>query len=113
MALGVPLWGVSLAWIVAGFAGAFPQPVVEKVTYHHPELEFRSRVRALGSSTTYMGNAVGNLVVGLAVDRYGLTGPLIGAAVIYVGVVIWFLAQSDIRQLKPDIGREVAEDDSR
>jgi MFS family permease len=113
MALGVPPWGVLMVWIVAGFAGAFPPPVVEKITYHRPALEFRSRVRALGSSTTYLGNAVGNLVVGVAVDRYGLTGPLIGAAVIFVGVVIWFLAKPDIRQLKPDVGREVAEDDSR
>ncbi|WP_329812811.1 hypothetical protein, partial [Streptomyces sp. GSL17-113] len=79
------------AWVVAGFAGAFPPPVVERITYHRPALEFRSRVRSLGSSAVYLGNAVGNLVVGVAVDRFGLTGPLIGAAVLYVGVMLWLL----------------------
>lgn len=103
MALGAPVWGVLAAWVVAGFAGAFPPPVVERITYHRPALEFRSRVRSLGSSAVYLGNAVGNLVVGVAVDRFGLTGPLIGAAVLYVGVMLWLLSKPDVRQLKPEV----------
>ncbi|NSC25721.1 MFS transporter [Streptomyces albus subsp. chlorinus] len=103
MALGVPLWGVVAVWVVAGFAGAFLPPVTERITYHYPAPEFRSRVRSLGSSVVYLGNAVGNLVVGLAVDRFGLTAPLLGAAVVYVGVLFWFLSKPDVRRLTPDI----------
>jgi len=103
MALGAPLWGVMMAWVVAGFAGAFPPPVMERITYHRPTPEFRSRVRALGSSSVYLGNAVGNLVVGLAIDSFGLTAPLLGAAVIFVGTVVWVLRKPEVRQLQPDI----------
>lgn len=113
MALGAPLWGVTAVWLVAGFAGAFPSPVLERITYHQPAQQFRSRVRALGYSVISLGNALGNLVVGLAVDSYGLTAPLIMAAVLYVGAMLWLLTKPDIRQMTPDIVAEGGPKDER
>ena len=55
LALGAPMWNTMVAWAVAGFAGAFIEPVIGKITYSRPPEEFRSRVRSVGGSLAAWG----------------------------------------------------------
>jgi len=103
LALGAPMWLVLVAWAVAGFVGAFPDPVIGKITHLWPPEEFRSRVRALGGAIATLGSALGSLVAGLFVDRFGLAVPLIAASVLYLLVTQGTVFRKDMRRLTPRI----------
>jgi MFS family permease len=106
LALGAPMWLAMVVWAVAGFAGAFPPPLVEKISYRWPSEEFRSRVRSLGGAVVPAGSALGNLAGGLAVERFGLTVPLIAATVLYLLVTQGLGLRKDMRRLTPEIRRD-------
>ncbi|MBO8196674.1 MFS transporter [Streptomyces oryzae] len=103
LALGAPMWLVMVAWAVAGFVGAFPDPVIGKITHLWPSEEFRSRVRALGGAIATLGSALGSLVAGVFVDRFGLAVPLIAASVLYLLVTQGTVFRKDMRRLTPKI----------
>ncbi|MGI5353513.1 MFS transporter [Streptomyces sp. CA-250714] len=103
LALGAPVWLVMVSWVVAGFAGAFPYSVVGKIMYLWPPEEFRSRTRALGGSVSKLGASLGGLAAGFVVDHFGLTVPLIAAAVLYFLVTQSTVFRKDMRGLTPEI----------
>ncbi|MGP3992134.1 MFS transporter [Streptomyces sp. 3N207] len=103
LALGAPVWLVMTAWIVAGFAGAFPYSLVGKITYRWPPKEFRSRARSLGGSVSKLGSSLGGLAAGFVVDHFGLTVPLFAAAVLYFLVTQGTVFRKDMRGLTPEI----------
>ena len=103
LALGAPMWNTMVAWAVAGFAGAFIEPVIGKITYSRPPEEFRSRVRSVGGSLAASGSALGGLVAGQVVERFGLTVPLLAASVLYLAVAVGTVLRKDMRELTPKI----------
>ena len=103
LALGAPVWLVMVAWVVAGFAAAFPYAVVGKITYLWPSEEFRSRANSLGGSISKLGASLGGLAAGLVVGHFGLMVPLIAAAVLYFLVTQGTVFRKDMRGLTPKI----------
>ncbi|WP_158687934.1 MFS transporter [Streptomyces sp. AA1529] len=103
LALGAPTWLVMVSWIAAGFAGAFPYSVVGRILYQWPPEKFRSRVRSVGGAASKTGGALGGLAAGLIVDRFGLTVPLIVAAVLYLLVTQSTVLRKEVRSLTPRI----------
>lgn len=103
LALDAPMWLAMVAWAVAGFAGAFIEPVIGKITYSRPPEEFRSRVSSVGGSLAASGSALGGLVAGQVVERFGLTVPLLAASVLYLAVALGTVLRKDMRELTPKI----------
>jgi MFS family permease len=113
LALGAPMWLAMVAWAVAGFAGAFIEPVVGKITYWRPPAEFRSRVRSVGGCLATSGTAIGGPVAGLVVERFGLPVPLMAASVLYLAVALGTVLRKDVRGLTPEIHAHRPEEEPR
>ncbi|MEU7318749.1 MFS transporter [Streptomyces sp. NPDC007083] len=103
LALNAPTWVVVVSWVSAGFAGAFPFAVVGRIVYQWPPEKFRMRVTAISGSTARAGGVIGGLVAGGLVDRFGLTVPLIVAAVLYFLVTQGTVLRKEMRALTPEI----------
>ncbi|MDF4254558.1 MFS transporter [Streptomyces sp. WMMB303] len=103
LALNAPTWVVVVSWASAGFAGAFPFAVVGRIVYQWPPEKFRMRVTAISGSTARAGGVIGGLLAGGLVDRFGLTVPLIVAAVLYFLATQGTVLRKEMRALTPEI----------